>query len=168
MKLFSFVCVLALASAPLAASQATSTSTTTQTKKAPAAKGAVGGRTIEITGSDTMKYSVTEITAKPGEKLHIVLKALGSMPKIAMAHNFVLLKAGVNPQDVANAAFNARATDFVPAEMKDKIIANTKLAGGGETVEVSFTAPTKPGNYDYLCTFPGHFSQGMKGTLTVK
>jgi azurin len=130
--------------------------------------GAAGGRTIEITGSDTMKYSVTEITAKPGEKLHIVLKALGSMPKIAMAHNFVLLKAGVNPQDVANAAFNARATDFVPAEMKDKIIANTKLAGGGETVEVSFTAPTKPGNYDYLCTFPGHFSQGMKGTLTVK
>lgn len=168
MKLFSFVCVLALASVPLAASQATST-TTSQTKKAPAAKAAAGGgRTVEITGSETMKYSVTEITAKPGEKLHIVLKALGSMPKIAMAHNFVLLKAGVSPQDVANAAFNARATDFVPADMKDKIIAHTTLAGGGETVEVSFTAPTKPGNYDYLCTFPGHFAQGMKGTLTVK
>ena len=168
MKLFSFVCVLALASAPLAASQATST-TTSQTKKAPATKSAAGGgRTIEITGSETMKYSVTQITAKPGEKLHVVLKAIGTMPKIAMAHNFVLLNAGVNPQDVANAAFNARATDFVPADMKDKIIAHTGLAAGGETVEVSFTAPTKPGNYDYLCTFPGHFSQGMKGTLTVK
>lgn len=169
MKLFSFVCVLALASASLTATQATST-TTGQAKKAPAAaKAAAGsGRTIEITGSETMKYSVTEITAKPGEKLHVVLKAVGSMPKIAMAHNFVLLKAGVSPQDVANAAFNARATDFVPADMKDKIIAHTTLAGGGETVEVTFTAPTKPGSYDYLCTFPGHFSQGMKGTLTVK
>jgi azurin len=161
--------------APLAAGQATTTSststtTTTQAKKAPAAKaGSVAGaRTITITGAETMKYDVTEITAKPGEKLHVVLKAMGSMPKIAMAHNFVLLKAGVSPQDVSNAAFNARATDFIPAEMKDKIIAHTPLAGGGETVEVNFTAPAKPGKYDYLCTFPGHFSQGMKGTLIVK
>jgi azurin len=164
-RLFSFVCVLALVSVPLAAAQATAQ------KKAPAADAKAapgGGRTITITGSETMKYDVTTITAKPGEKLHVVLKALGSMPKIAMAHNFVLLKAGVNPTDVSNAAFNARATDFIPADMKDKIIANTTLAGGGETVEVTFTAPAKAGNYDYLCTFPGHFSQGMKGVLTVK
>ena len=163
MKIFSVVCVLALAASPLAAQA--------QTKKAPAAatKATAGAaRTLNIDATDTMKYSVTELTAKPGEKLHVVLKAVGSMPKIAMAHNFVLLKAGVSPQDVANAAFNARATDFIPAEMKDKILAHTALAGGGETVDVTFTAPSKPGKYDYLCTFPGHFSQGMKGTLTVK
>jgi azurin len=169
MKIFSFVCALALAAAPLAGAQDTKAA---QTKKAPAAaaKGgsAAGARTVEITGSDTMKYSVTEITAKPGEKIHVVLKALGSMPKIAMAHNFVLLKAGINPQDVANAAFNARATDFIPPDMKDKIIANTTLVGGGETAEVTFTAPAKPGTYAYLCTFPGHFSQGMTGKLIVK
>jgi azurin len=169
MKIFSFVCVLALAASPLAAQ---TDATKAQTKKAPAAAAAKApagaARTVEITGSDTMKYSVTDITAKPGEKIRVVLKALGSMPKIAMAHNFVLLKAGVNPQDVANAAFNARATEFIPAEMKDKIIAHTGLAGGGETVEVTFTVPAKAGKYDYLCTFPGHFSQGMKGTLTVK
>lgn len=167
MKIFSFVCVLALAAAPLAGAQDTKAA---QTKKAPAAAksgSAAGGRTVEITGSDTMKYSVTEITAKPGEKIHIVLKALGSMPKIAMAHNFVLLKAGVNPQDVANAAFNARATDFIPPDMKAKIIANTTLVGGGETAEVTFTAPAA-GTYTYLCTFPGHFSQGMTGKLIVK
>ena len=68
----------------------------------------------------------------------------------------------------SNASFNARDTDFVPASMADKIIAHTKLAGGGETVEVTFTAPAKAGKYDYLCTFPGHFAAGMKGTLTVK
>jgi azurin len=165
MKIFSFVCVLALAAAPLAAAQ----DAKGQAKKAPAtAAKASGGRTIEITAADTMKYDVTSITAKPGEKLHVVLKATGSMPKIAMAHNFVLLKSGVSAQDVSNAAFNARATDFIPAEMTDKILAHTGLAGGGETVEVSFTAPAKPGSYDYLCTFPGHFSQGMKGTLVVK
>ena len=115
-----------------------------------------------------MKYDVTEITAKPGEKLHVVLKAVGTMPKIAMGHNFVLLKPGVAPLEISNAAFNARATDFIPPDMKDKIIAFTPVAAGGETVEVTFTAPTKPGKYDYLCTVPGHFAAGMKGTLTVK
>jgi azurin len=167
MKIFSVVCVcaLALASAPLAAAQAAAA----QTKKAPpAAKSAGGARTVQLTGSETMKYDVTEITAKPGEKLHVVLKAVGTMPKIAMGHNFVLLKAGVAPLEISNAAFNARATDFIPQDMKDKIIAFTPVAAGGETVEVTFTAPTKPGKYDYLCTFPGHFAAGMKGTLTVK
>jgi azurin len=167
MKLFSFVCAIALVAAPLAAAQDTKTAPkkapATATKAAPA-----GGRTITISASDAMKYDVTTITAKPGEKLHVVLKAIGSMPKIAMGHNFVLLKLGVSPLEVSNAAFNARATDFIPPDFKDKIIANTTLVGGGETAELTFTAPAKPGNYDYLCTFPGHFSQGMKGTLTVK
>jgi azurin len=167
MKLFSFVCVIALAAAPLVAAQDTKTApkkaSTTTTKS-----GAAGGRTIEISASDAMKYDVTEITAKPGEKLHVVLKAIGSMPKLAMGHNFVLLKQGVSPQEVSNAAFNARATDFIPPDFKDKIIAHTTLVGGGETAELTFTAPTKPGTYDYLCTFPGHFATGMKGTLTVK
>ena len=86
-----------------------------------------------------MKFDVTEITAKPGEKIRVVLKSVGTMPKIAMSHNFVLLKAGVSAMEVSNAAFNARDTDFIPAAMKDKILASTKLAGGGETVEVTFT-----------------------------
>ena len=168
MKILSIVCVcaFALATAPLASAQAKAAP---QAKKAaPAAKAAGGARTVEITGSETMKYDVTEITAKPGEKIRVVLKAVGSMPKIAMGHNFVLLKAGASPMEVSNAAFNARETDFVPAAMKDKILASTKLAGGGETVEVTFTAPAKAGKYDYLCTFPGHFAAGMKGVLTVK
>jgi azurin len=164
-KMLFIACAFAVAAAPLYGAQATKAA---PAKKAAAAAKGAGPRTVEITGSETMKYSVTEITAKPGEKLHVVLKALGSMPKIAMAHNFVLLKAGVNPQDFANAAMNARATDFVPAEMKDKIIAHTTLVGGGETADVTFTAPAKPGTYTFLCSFPGHFSQGMTGKLTVK
>ncbi len=133
-----------------------------------ASTSAKAARTVTITGSEQMKYDVTSIQAKPGEELHIVLKAVGSMPKIAMGHNFVLLKAGVSPQDVSTAAINARDTDFIPASMKDKIIAHTGLAGGGETTEVTFKAPMKPGTYTYMCTFPGHFAVGMKGDLVVK
>ena len=65
------------------------------TKQAPAAK-AGAGRTVELTGGDDMKYSMTAIQAKPGETLHIVLKNIGTVPKVAMAHNFVALKAGVD------------------------------------------------------------------------
>ncbi|HEX6465356.1 MAG TPA: plastocyanin/azurin family copper-binding protein [Vicinamibacterales bacterium] len=129
---------------------------------------AKAARTVTITGSEQMKYDTTSIDAKPGELLRIVVKSVGSMPKVAMAHNFVLLKEGTNPQDVATAAMTARETDFIPDSMKDKILAHTGLAGGGETTDVTFKAPTKPGTYPYLCTFPGHFAVGMKGELVVK
>ena len=49
------------------------------------------GRAIEITGNDTMKFSVTEITAKPGEKLSVTLVNIGTTPKFSMGHNWVLL-----------------------------------------------------------------------------
>ena len=44
----------------------------------------------------------------------------------------------------------------------------TKLAGAGETVTAEFKAPLKPGQYTYICSFPGHVSGGLKGTLTVR
>lgn len=129
---------------------------------------AAAGRTVALTAGDDMKYSVTTINAKPGEPLTVTLKATGSMPRVAMAHNFVLLKPGTDPTAFTNAGASAASTDFIAPAMKAQVIASTKLAGNGETVEVSFKAPAKPGSYTYLCTFPGHFVSGMKGTLVVK
>ena len=125
-------------------------------------------RVVAIAGTDAMKYSVTTIEAKPGEKITVKLTGQGAIPKVAMAHNFVLLAPKTDPAAFATAAAQARATDFVPADKAAQILASTKLAGGGETVEVTFTAPKTPGVYTYICTFPGHFVAGMKGTLTVK
>jgi azurin len=165
MKLCALVfCVLVACSSVAAADQ-----TSGAAKGKPAAAAAKGEpRTVELTGTEQMKFDKSSITARPGEKLRIVLKAVGTMPKTIMAHNFVLPKPGASPLEINNAAFNARATDFIPESMKDKILAYTPLAGAGETVEVTFTAPAKPGSYPYLCTFPGHFAMGMKGTLLVK
>jgi azurin len=125
-------------------------------------------RTINLTAGDDMKYSVNAIEAKPGESLHVVLKNTGTMPKMAAAHNFVLLKAGTKPDAVATAAMSAAATGYIPDQFKAAILAHTNLAGPNETVDVTFTAPKAPGSYPFLCTFPGHFASGMKGTLTVK
>ena len=136
--------------------------------------GAVGhaqtpARTVDITASDDMKYSVSTIAAKRGESLRIRLKSIGSpaMPKIAMAHNIVILKVGTDTQAFATAASNARATDFIPASLKGQVIANSGLAGNGETVEVVVKVPAAAGSYPFICTFPGHFLT-MKGTLVVK
>ena len=156
---------LVLAAAPFQATPATQKPAADTAKAAPAAKGV---RTVEIVGSEDMKFSMATIAAKPGEQLRIRLVAKGSMPKIAMAHNFVVLNKSAKVVDFATAAMNARATDFIPAEKKADILAHTPLAGAGETVEVTFKVPAAAGEYPYLCSFPGHFQAGMKGSLVVK
>ena len=134
--------------------------------KPTAAKGGV--RTVEIVGTDQMKYETTEISAKRGEQLRIRLVSKGTMPKIAMAHNWVLLKASTNVIKFITAGAQARATDFIAPEMKAEVLAATALAGAGETVDVTFKVPAAAGKYTFVCTFPGHFQAGMRGTLIVK
>ena len=125
-------------------------------------------RVIKIKGTDAMQYDIKTINAKPGEKLKIQLTAVSSMPKEQMSHNWVLLtKAAPVDQFVMDAAM-ARDKGYIPESGKKHILAMTKMAGGGETVEVDFDAPKEPGEYLYICTFPGHYMAGMKGKLIVK
>lgn len=179
------ICVFALALALAGATSVVSAARDQATKPAPkgttsapkpAPKGtaadskpAAGAvRTIEIYGTDDMKYSLTEIVAKRGEQLRVRLISKGTLPKIAMAHNFVLLKLGASLIKFTEAAAQARPTDFIPPDMKDQIIAHTGLAGPTETVETTFKVPAAAGTYPYICTFPGHFAAGMRGNLIVK
>ncbi|MGB7290987.1 MAG: plastocyanin/azurin family copper-binding protein [Thermodesulfobacteriota bacterium] len=124
--------------------------------------------TIDIEGMDTLRFSVTQINAKPGEKVTVKLTNKTSLPPVAMSHNFVLLKTGADPGAIANAALEAKDSGYIPKDMMDKIIAHTGLVAGGETKSVTFNAPKEPGHYTYICTFPGHYAAGMKGTLTIK
>jgi len=125
-------------------------------------------RTIALTGTERLKFDHREITANAGESLHVVLKSVGTMPKAAVAHNFVLVQEGTDLDRFTAAAFNARETDYIPPEFSDAVIAHTGLAGAGETADVTFAAPDKPGRYVYLCSFPGHYALGMRGVLVVK
>ncbi len=134
----------------------------------PAPGAAKGVRTVEIIGTEDMKFSLTTITAKPGEQLRVRLVVKGAMPKVAMAHNFVLLNKGASPVDFVSAAVMASATAYIPEAKKADVVATTALAGAGETVEVVFKVPAAAGDYPYLCSFPGHFQAGMRGTLAVK
>lgn len=124
-------------------------------------------RTVVIKAGDDMKFSVTEIKARRGEPLRIVLTSRGTMPKAAMAHNVVVLAKGTDPAAFVNASAMAREANFVAPSFKARVLAATALAGNGETVEVTFTVPRVPGRYDFVCSFPGHFLAGMRGVLVV-
>ena len=125
-------------------------------------------RTIEIKGNDQMKFDVTNITAKAGEEIRIVFTTVSKLPPAAMSHNVVVLKKDTDVEAFANASAMARDNGYIAPDKEGQIIAATPLAGGGETVEVTFTVPEEAGNYPYICSFPGHFLGGMKGTLTVQ
>lgn len=163
LKKILFLCVFTIASSGAGMAQATRPVPTSGKAADPAQM-----RTIDIIGNDEMKYSVTTITAKPGERLRIRMISRGTIPKIAMAHNVVVLQPGTNIDKFLTAGAPFRETDFIAPAMQNLVIAKTPFAGPGEMVQVVFTVPAKPGQYPYLCTFAGHYAAGMKGTLTVK
>ena len=132
-----------------------------------AASPAAAQRTVELVGSDNMKFGTTTIEATAGESLRIVVRSQGAMPKVAMAHNFVLLQPGTDAASFANEGAMHRGADFIPPGMANRVIAKTPMAGAGETVETTITAPG-PGSYPFVCTFPGHAMAGMMGTLVVR
>jgi len=130
---------------------------------------------VELTGNDQMQYNKTALTVPAGATVTVKLSNIGSMPKEAMAHNFVLLASGVTAMDFGGACAQPDSgatveTHYIPT--KESLVAQivaytTDQAGPGETVEVTFTAPDTPGTHEYVCTFPGHFAV-MRGVLTVQ
>lgn len=135
---------------------------------APAATPAAAARVIAIEGNDAMKFNITRIEAKPGEALKIVFKNVGTLPKEAMGHNWVLLAKGTDVMAFSTAAMQARTTEYIPAALANQVIAHSKLLGPKQTDEISFTVPSEPGDYPYVCSFPAHAMAGMRGVLVVK
>lgn len=144
-------------------------------------------RTIEIIGTDNMRYVVAseqeglvtgsqvgddyeleQILASPGEELRIVLRSRSDLPGTAMSHNFALLELDTDVEEFANTSITAPDNDYISPDFEDQLIASTSMLAGGETETIEFTVPEETGEYDYACTFPGHFAAGMNGQLVVE
>jgi azurin len=122
---------------------------------------------IEITGNDEMKFDVTSFAVKPGQKVTVTLTDIGELPKEAMAHNWLLLEKGTDAAKFVAAGADHPETDYIPADQATRVLVKTKLLGPGDSDSITFTAPTEPGPYDYICSFPDHYTNGMKGVMTV-
>ena len=125
-------------------------------------------QTIVIVANDSLKFSVTRIEARPGEKLHIELRNEGTIPKVAMGHNWILLKANKDVGAYAGVAAAAAKEDYEPKSLAADVLASIRLLGPKESADVTFDAPSVPGRYEYLCSFPAHSAAGMRGVLLVK
>ncbi len=107
----------------------------------------------------------TSFTVQAGATVNLTLDNVATAA--VMLHNVVILSS--NEAEVANrvgmAAIAAgEASGFVPDDAE--ILAATPLAQPGETVQVTFEAPSEPGTYLYICTYIGHHTL-MQGTMVV-
>lgn len=141
---------------------------TASTKKHPSRvpsdwAGDEGDKTVLLGTQPGLKYDTTLITVKAGSRVRLVFRNADDM-----LHNFVLCAPG-RGQAVGAAAMalgiDGSAQNFVPES--DDVLYHTALTQPGASDTIFFTAPAKPGDYDYVCTFPGH-SVLMKGILRVE
>jgi azurin len=127
------------------------------------------GCSIDLKTSDTIKYDQRSVsTSASCETITIHLTHTGKLPAATMGHNVVIAPADVY-QSVAQDGMGAGlAGNYVKAG-DARIIAATKVIGGGESTSTMF-----PGNklkagsaYKFFCTVPGHLAL-MTGQLIVK
>lgn len=155
----SFLLLITLAGC---GSDTDSSSSSTDTASSTATE-AVSEMTIKPVGNQ-MKYEQTEFTVEAGTEVSLTFNNVATSP--AMKHNVVILDGSGDElvQRVGTAALQAADSGYIPDD--DAIIAATDMADPGETVSMTFTAPSEPGTYTYICTFPGHYMM-MQGTMTV-
>jgi azurin len=124
---------------------------------------AVSALTLTPVGNQ-MAFEQTAFTVKAGSDVTLTFENTATSP--AMAHNVVLLadNEASTIDRVGQAAVSAAANAYIPED--DAVLAYTDLAQPGETVTLTFTAPSAPGEYAYICTFPGHYAL-MQGTMRV-
>jgi len=112
---------------------------------------------LKSSGS-ALEFLPARISVKNGLRVRVRYTNEGTLP-----HNIAFAKSEDDLDAIASAAYGAAATGFVPLEFKDKLIAFSGLVSPGQTVELTFVVPP-PGEYPFICVFPGHANM-MNGTL---
>jgi azurin len=115
-----------------------------------------------------MKYDKTSLTVKAGQPVELLFENKGD----PQPHNFVLLKPGtrdaygaLSEKLILADPTGAAAQLYAPAS-PDVLAKGSKLIGISQTELIKFTAPSVPGDYPYICTFPAHWRL-MNGVLKV-
>ncbi len=123
------------------------------------------GRAIAIEAALGLQFAQKQLTVAAGERISLTFKNPDVLP-----HNWVLVQRG-KLQAVGDLA-NKMVTDpqglarhYVP-ESPD-VLVYSDMTGPGGAFTIHFDAPKEPGEYPYLCTFPGHWLV-MNGILKVE
>lgn len=132
------------------------------------ANGAFAACDFDIEAGDSLQFNVSQIEVEAScESVTIKLKHTGQLPAAAMGHNWVLT-TDTDFQAVATAGMSAGlAGNYLPSG-DERVIAATKIIGGGEATSVTFSIAglDAAGSYTFFCSFPGHWSI-MKGRFSI-
>jgi azurin len=124
---------------------------------------------VDVDSTDQMTFTTKAIEIdKSCKQFTVNLKHSGSLPKAVMGHNLVISKY----DDMSQIATDGMSVGIDKSYLKDgdaRVIAHTKVIGGGETDSVTFdVSKLDPAEkYGFFCSFPGHIGM-MKGTVAVK
>ncbi|QEY24252.1 azurin [Neisseria animalis] len=135
--------------------------------EAAPAEAAAGNCSVVVESNDAMQFDTKDIqVSKACSEFTITLKHTGTQPKASMGHNIVIAKAEDMDGVFKDGLAAGPDADYVKAN-DERVIAHTKLIGGGEESSVTFDpAKLADGSYKFVCTFPGHAAL-MNGTLTL-
>lgn len=110
-----------------------------------------------------LKFDQSYLMVKPGQKIKLEFNNPDDM-----LHNLVIVNPG-KADEIGKAAMNlgldGEAMQYVPDS--DDVLFYTGLLQPKASTTLYFEAPKTPGNYQYVCTFPGHATT-MRGILQVK
>ena len=112
-----------------------------------------------------IQFAPRELRVKAGSKVRLIFHN----PDLMM-HNLVLLARGSEEEVGALAdklAADPKGMEKGYLPVSPKVLHATPLVAPNGKAELIFDAPNEPGNYPYLCTFPGHW-RVMKGVLIVE
>ncbi len=133
---------------------------------APAAFAATCSANLE--GNDAMQFNLSNIdVSKSCKTFTINLKHTGTMAREVMGHNVVVVKTADLAAVDADGAKAGLANDYIK-KSDARVIAHSKVIGGGQTTSVSFpVAKLAAGPHSFFCSYLGHAAI-MKGTITLK
>lgn len=121
---------------------------------------------VDVEANDAMQFNTKEITiSKSCKEFTINLKHTGQLPKAAMGHNIVISKSA-DMQGVETDGIAAGADKNYVKDGDERVIAHTKLVGGGESDSVKVPVDKLTDDDVFFCSFPGHGAM-MKGTVKL-
>ena len=104
---------------------------------------------ISVTG-DTLRFDKDRLEAAVGAEVEVTFRNVSSFNQ----HNFVVVRAGTKDAVAADGLVVGLDDDYVePGD--ERVIANTPVVSPGGTEVLRFSAPAA-GNYQFVCTVPGH------------
>jgi azurin len=123
---------------------------------------------FDIEVGDGLWFSMKEMVVESSCKdVTVNLSHTGQLPVNAMGHNWVLSQA-TDVQRIATDGLPAGVDQGYLKPNDSRVIAATKLIGGGESASVTFSLEglDPNGDYQYFCSFPGHWA-AMKGAFKI-